>query len=73
MLLEPPTGPTEPEVGSICGIDPEWASRWGWVNWGAQPGPTLAVTAGMHAAEYVPIEAVTRSAGGSTPKHCGGR
>ncbi|MGH2930125.1 MAG: succinylglutamate desuccinylase/aspartoacylase family protein, partial [Solirubrobacteraceae bacterium] len=25
-----------------------------------EPGPTLAVTSGMHAAEYVPIEAVTR-------------
>ncbi|MGH7704407.1 MAG: succinylglutamate desuccinylase/aspartoacylase family protein, partial [Candidatus Dormibacteria bacterium] len=27
---------------------------------GERPGPTLAVTSGMHAAEYVPIEAVTR-------------
>lgn len=27
---------------------------------GREPGPTLAVTSGMHAAEYVPIEAVTR-------------
>src|SRR5207244_6036799 len=27
---------------------------------GASPGPTLVVTAGMHAAEYPPIEAVTR-------------
>ncbi len=27
---------------------------------GQEPGPTFAVTSGMHAAEYVPIEAVTR-------------
>ncbi len=38
------------------------------VNHGAQPGPTLAVTAGMHAAEYVPIEAVTRLSRWVEPK-----
>ncbi|MGH7610463.1 MAG: succinylglutamate desuccinylase/aspartoacylase family protein [Candidatus Dormibacteria bacterium] len=27
---------------------------------GSRPGPTLAITAGMHACEYVPIEALTR-------------
>jgi predicted deacylase len=30
------------------------------INRGREPGPTLSITAGMHAAEYVPIEAVTR-------------
>lgn len=43
----------------IPGIDPPWEVPAVVVR-GAEPGPTLAVTSGMHAAEYVPIEAVTR-------------
>jgi predicted deacylase len=43
----------------IPGITPDWEVP-AVVIRGAEPGPTLAVTSGMHAAEYVPIEAVTR-------------
>ncbi|HEY6538878.1 MAG TPA: succinylglutamate desuccinylase/aspartoacylase family protein [Candidatus Dormibacteraeota bacterium] len=44
---------------TIPGVEPAWEIPVV-VNRGREPGPTLAVTAGMHAAEYVPIEAVTR-------------
>ncbi len=43
----------------VPGVEPPWEIPVV-VNRGREPGPTLAVTAGMHAAEYVPIEAVTR-------------
>ncbi len=43
----------------IPGIEPAWEIP-AVVIRGREPGPTLAVTSGMHAAEYVPIEAVTR-------------
>ena len=43
----------------IPGVSPSWEVPAVVVR-GANPGPTLAVTSGMHAAEYVPIEAVTR-------------
>ena len=55
-----------PEAGSVArgwvkvpNVEPAWELPAGVVR-GAQDGPTLAVTSGMHAAEYVPIEAVTR-------------
>ncbi len=44
---------------AVPGVDPAWEVP-AVVIHGSQPGPTLAVTSGMHAAEYVPIEAVTR-------------
>jgi predicted deacylase len=43
----------------VPGIEPAWEIPVV-INRGLEPGPTLSVTAGMHAAEYVPIEAVTR-------------
>jgi predicted deacylase len=43
----------------VPGLDPVWEMP-AVVIRGKAPGPTLAVTSGMHAAEYVPIEAVTR-------------
>jgi hypothetical protein len=43
----------------IPGVNPVWEVP-AVVIRGLEPGPTLAVTSGMHAAEYVPIEAVTR-------------
>ncbi len=43
----------------IPGVDPAWEVPAVVVR-GVEDGPTLAVTSGMHAAEYVPIEAVTR-------------
>jgi hypothetical protein len=43
----------------IPGITPKWEVP-AVVIRGLEPGPTLAVTSGMHAAEYVPIEAVTQ-------------
>lgn len=43
----------------VPGIEPAWEVP-AVVIRGAADGATLAVTSGMHAAEYVPIEAVTR-------------
>jgi predicted deacylase len=43
----------------IPAVDPAWEVPAVIVR-GRESGPTLAVTSGMHAAEYVPIEAVTR-------------
>jgi predicted deacylase len=45
----------------VPGIDPAWEMPCVVVR-GRDPGPTLAVTGGLHAAEYVSIEAVTRLA-----------
>lgn len=44
---------------TVPGIEPAWRVPAVVVR-GRADGPTLAVTSGMHAAEYVPIEAVTR-------------
>jgi predicted deacylase len=44
---------------AVPGIDPAWEMPAVVVR-GEHDGPTLAVTGGMHAAEYVSIEAVTR-------------
>ncbi|HVA20497.1 MAG TPA: succinylglutamate desuccinylase/aspartoacylase family protein [Candidatus Micrarchaeia archaeon] len=44
---------------TVPGTDPAWTVPAVAVR-GRLPGPTLAVTSGMHAAEYVPIEAVTQ-------------
>ncbi|HUY96270.1 MAG TPA: M14 family metallopeptidase [Verrucomicrobiae bacterium] len=46
---------------AIPGVEPVWEIPCVVVR-GRHPGPTLAVTSGMHAAEYVPIEAVTQLA-----------
>lgn len=43
----------------VPGIDPPWEMPAVVVR-GAHEGPTLALTAGVHAAEYPPIEALTR-------------
>ncbi|MGP8249346.1 MAG: M14 family metallopeptidase [Candidatus Dormibacteria bacterium] len=54
-------GPGERRRGMvrIPGLEPAWEIPAVVVR-GNTPGPTFAVTSGMHAAEYVPIEAVTR-------------
>jgi uncharacterized protein len=52
---------------AVPGVDPAWEIPVV-VNRGSEPGSTLAVTAGMHAAEYVPIEAVTRLSRTVDPK-----
>ncbi len=44
---------------AVPGVEPAWEIPAVVVR-GRRPGPSLAVTSGMHAAEYVPIEAVTR-------------
>lgn len=56
-------GPGEKVRGFVAvpGIEPAWKMP-AWVIRGAVDGPTLAVTAGIHAAEYPPIEAATRFA-----------
>lgn len=54
-------GPGEAARGwvAVPGVDPPWEIP-AFVVRGTEPGPTLAVTAGMHAAEYPPIDAVAR-------------
>ncbi|MGH7912390.1 MAG: succinylglutamate desuccinylase/aspartoacylase family protein [Candidatus Dormibacteraceae bacterium] len=61
-------GDLRPEPGERCrgmirvpGVEPAWEMP-AWVVRGKAEGPTLAVTAGVHAAEYPPIEAATRFA-----------
>ncbi len=57
-------GPLKPEPGErlsgwveVPGVDPHWQMP-AFVVRGAETGPTLAITAGLHAAEYPAIEAV---------------
>ena len=57
--LKPGPGEAAHGMVSVPGLDPPWEIP-AFVLRGASPGPTLVVTAGMHAAEYPPIEAVTR-------------
>lgn len=45
----------------VPGIEPAWEMP-GWVIRGQEDGPVLVVTAGIHAAEYPPIEAAVRFA-----------
>lgn len=66
-------GPLHPGPGERCqglisvpGLDPPWAMPTVIVR-GRESGPTLAVTAGIHASEYVSIEAVTRLARWADP------
>lgn len=42
----------------VPGVEPPWDIPVV-INQGLVPGPTLSITAGMHAAEYVPVQAVT--------------
>lgn len=57
--LAPGAGRVERGWLRVPGVEPPWEVP-AVVIRGADEGPTLAVTSGMHAAEYVPIEAVTR-------------
>ncbi len=57
--LSPEPGEVRRGFVRVPGVEPAWEIP-AVVIRGAEPGPTLAVTSGMHAAEYVPIEAVTR-------------
>lgn len=56
--LTPRAGETARGMVSVPGTDPVWEMP-AYVVRGARPGPTLAVTAGLHAAEYAGIGAVT--------------
>ncbi len=55
----------------IPGLEPGWEVP-AFVVRGVRPGPTLAVTAGVHAAEYPPIEAATRVARELDPSRLAG-
>jgi len=57
--LNPDPGEIRRGFVRVPGVDPAWEVP-AVVIRGLEEGPTLAVTSGMHAAEYVPIEAVTR-------------
>lgn len=59
--LRPGPGETARGLVTIPGTDPAWEVP-AWVVRGAEPGPALAVTAGVHAGEYPPIGAATRFA-----------
>jgi predicted deacylase len=57
--LAPEPGERSSGMVAVPGIEPAWEMPAVVIN-GQQDGPTLAVTGGVHAAEYVSIEAVTR-------------
>jgi predicted deacylase len=57
--LRPEPGSVRRGFVSVPGVEPAWELPVVVVR-GAEPGPTLAITSGIHAAEYVPIEAVTQ-------------
>ena len=57
--LSPARGERRSGMVAVPGIEPAWEMPAVVVR-GQHDGPTLAVTGGMHAAEYVSIEAVTR-------------
>jgi uncharacterized protein len=59
--LAPEPGQAVRGMVRVPGVEPAWEFP-AFVVRGAAPGPTLAVTAGIHAAEYPPIEAATRVA-----------
>lgn len=59
--LRPAPGRTASGFVGVPGVEPVWEMP-AWVVHGAQEGPTLAITAGVHAAEYPPIAAATRFA-----------
>ncbi len=64
--LAPAPGETARGMVRIPGVEPAWEVPV-FVVRGREPGPTLAVSAGVHAAEYPPIEAATRLARGLDP------
>jgi uncharacterized protein len=64
--LAPEPGRAVRGMVRVPGVEPAWEFP-AFVVRGAEPGPTLAVTAGIHAAEYPPIEAATRVARGLDP------
>jgi predicted deacylase len=57
--LAPAQGERGSAMIAVPGVEPAWEMPVVIVR-GAQDGPTLTVTGGVHAAEYVSIEAVTR-------------
>lgn len=59
--LAPEPGQALRGMVRVPGIEPPWEFP-AFVIRGAAPGPTLVVTAGIHAAEYPPMEAATRIA-----------
>ena len=59
--LNPGPGEVARGMVRVPGVEPAWEMP-AFVVRGAAPGPTLAITAGVHAAEYPPIEAATRVA-----------
>lgn len=69
--LSPAPGETARGMVRVPGVEPPWEVP-AFVIRGARPGPTLAVTAGVHAAEYPPVEAATRVARGLNPAQLDG-
>ncbi|MGH7640630.1 MAG: succinylglutamate desuccinylase/aspartoacylase family protein [Candidatus Dormibacteria bacterium] len=56
--LRPAPGEVARGLVSVPGVDPPWELPLVVIR-GREPGPTWAITSGVHAAEYVPIAAVT--------------
>lgn len=69
--LWPPAGERARGMLRVPGIDPPWEMP-AWVIRGQQDGPRLVVTAGVHAAEYPPIEAAIRFARALDPSELRG-
>jgi uncharacterized protein len=61
--LNPERGERRSGMVAVPGVEPAWEMPSVVVH-GQLDGPTLVVTGGMHAAEYVSIEAVTRLSAG---------
>src|SRR2546422_9373176 len=59
--LAPDAGRRAVGGGRVPGVEPPWEMP-AFVIRGRQPGPTLAVTGGIHAAEYPGIASATRLA-----------
>lgn len=59
--LQPGAGERARGLIRVPGVEPPWEMP-AWVIRGREPGPRLVVTAGVHAAEYPPIEAAIRFA-----------
>lgn len=57
--LAPEPGQVRRGMLSVPGVTPTWEMPVV-VARGRRPGPTFTITSGLHAGEYVPIEAVTR-------------
>jgi uncharacterized protein len=69
--LRPAAGESARGMVRVPGVEPPWEMP-AWVIRGAEDGPTLVVTAGVHAAEYPPIDAAVRFARALDPRELRG-